>query len=71
MSSFLEDGKILMKIRRRFMVFTSDGEFIDEVEFNDDILQEVEEDKSQPPLTYEKFKEKYNATRVPENLDTA
>lgn len=53
------------------MVFTSDGEFIDEVEFNDDILQEVEEDKSQPPLTYEKFKEKYNATRVPENLDTA
>jgi hypothetical protein len=44
MSSFLNDGKILVKIRRRFMVFTSDGAFIDEVEFNEDILNEVEED---------------------------
>lgn len=70
MSSFLEDGKILMKIRRRFMVFTADGAFIDEVEFNDDILQEIEEDKNQPPITYEIFKEKYDATRVPETADS-
>jgi hypothetical protein len=35
MSSFLDDGKILVKIRRRFMVFARDGAFIDEVEFND------------------------------------
>lgn len=35
MSTFLEDGKILIKIRRRFMVFTADGAFIDEVKFDD------------------------------------
>jgi hypothetical protein len=40
MSTFLEDGKILVKNRRRFMVFTSNGNFIDEVEFNDDILSD-------------------------------
>jgi hypothetical protein len=57
MSSFLEDGKILMKIRRRFMIFTNDGAFIDEVEFNDDMLKDIEEDKNQPPITYEIFKE--------------
>mgnify|MGYP006089676223 CR=1 FL=1 len=37
MSTFLEDGKILMKIGKRFMVFTSNGAFIDETEFNDEI----------------------------------
>ena len=46
MSSFMSDGKILMKIRRRFMVFTGDGAFIDEVTFNDDVLLEIEEDKN-------------------------
>jgi long-subunit acyl-CoA synthetase (AMP-forming) len=40
MSTFLEDGKILVKNRRRFMVFTNNGNFIDEVEFNDDILSD-------------------------------
>jgi hypothetical protein len=35
MSSFLDDGKILVKIRRRFMVFSRDGAFIDEVTFSD------------------------------------
>lgn len=39
------------------MVFTGDGAFIDEVQFDDDILQQVEEDKNQPAMTYEKFKE--------------
>lgn len=38
MSTFLEDGKILVKIRRRLMVFSGNGNFIDEVEFNDDAL---------------------------------
>ena len=38
MSTFLENGKILVKIRRRFMIFTGDGNFIAETEFNDDIL---------------------------------
>jgi hypothetical protein len=38
MSTFLENGKILVKIRRRFMIFTGDGAFIAETEFNDDIL---------------------------------
>jgi len=57
MSSFMSDGKILMKIRRRFMVFTGDGAFIDEVTFNDDTLLEIEDDKNQPAVTYEMFKE--------------
>ncbi len=34
MSTFLDNGKILIRARRRFMVFTSSGAFIDEVEFN-------------------------------------
>ena len=41
MSTFLENGKILVKIRRRFMIFTGDGAFIDEVDFNDEILHSV------------------------------
>ena len=53
----MSDGKILMKIRRRFMVFTGDGAFIDEVTFNDDTLLEIEDDKNQPAVTYEIFKE--------------
>ena len=38
MSTFLESGKIMVKCRRRFMIFTNDGHFIDEVDFNDSIL---------------------------------
>jgi hypothetical protein len=40
MSTFLEDGKIMMKIGKRFMVFTTNGAFIDETHYNDDILLE-------------------------------
>jgi len=36
MSTFLEDGNILIRSRRRFMVFTSEGFFKDEVDFNND-----------------------------------
>jgi len=39
MSTFLDNGKILIKIRRRFMIFTGDGAFIDECEFNEDLLK--------------------------------
>lgn len=38
MSTFLEDGKILIKIRRRFMVFTAEGAFLDEVKFDDTLI---------------------------------
>ena len=33
MTTFLENGQILMKVDNRFMIFDKDGEFIDEVEF--------------------------------------
>lgn len=32
-STFLGDGRILVKCLRRFMIFSPDGQFIDEVEF--------------------------------------
>jgi hypothetical protein len=35
MSTFLENGYILSKIRRRYMVFTSNGAFLDEVDFDE------------------------------------
>lgn len=41
-SSFLENGNILVKCRRRYMIFTSEGSFIDEVEFNNDALEAEE-----------------------------
>ena len=62
MSSFLDDGKILVKIRRRFMVFTGDGAFIDEVEFNDEILDHVNFETKDPMepgfMTYPMYKDK-------------
>jgi hypothetical protein len=33
LSSFLDDGKIFVKVLRRFMIFTKDGSFIDEIDF--------------------------------------
>lgn len=66
MSTYLEDGKILIKIRRRFMIFTSDGAFIDEVEFNDDLLKTIEIEENQPPMTITKFKEQQAATIIPD-----
>lgn len=44
MSTFLEDGKILIKIRRRYMVFTANGAFLDEAQFDDSILDEQKDD---------------------------
>lgn len=35
MSTFLEDGKILIKIGQRFILFNENGAFIDEIEFED------------------------------------
>jgi hypothetical protein len=59
MSTFLEDGKIMIKIRRRYMIFTSDGAFIDEVEFNDDILKTYDlESMEKPKTNYQTFQEK-------------
>ena len=53
MSTFLESGKILIKIRRRFMVFTGDGAFIDEIEFNEDSLIDNEiTQKDKPKINY-------------------
>ena len=34
MSTFILDGKILIKISGRFLVFNSRGDFLDEVEFD-------------------------------------
>ena len=42
MSTFLENGNILLKCRRRYMVFPGDGNFVDEVYFNNDRLEEEE-----------------------------
>ena len=53
MSTFLESGKILIKIRRRFMVFTGDGAFIDEIEFNNESLKNNEiTEKDKPKINY-------------------
>lgn len=38
MSTFLPGGQILLRCRRRFLIFSSDGNFIDEVKFNDEAL---------------------------------
>jgi len=34
MSTFIENGRILIKNKRRFMVFDDNGKFIGEVTFN-------------------------------------
>jgi hypothetical protein len=41
MSTFLEDGNILIKIRARYMVYTQDGNFINEVKFDDTNLGKI------------------------------
>ena len=35
MSTFMEDGKILVKIGQRFLLFDENGAFVDEIEFED------------------------------------
>jgi hypothetical protein len=67
MSTFLDDGKILVKVRRRFMVFTGNGNFIDEVEFNDDILADqkpLEERNDRPAKTLKTFREIQKAKKA-------
>ena len=46
MSTFLSNGKIMIKILNRFMVFTQNGNFIDEVQFDDSAMpaQTAEDD---------------------------
>jgi hypothetical protein len=51
MSTFLEDGKILIKIRRRYMVFNCNGAFIDEAQFDDAILDNLSQDDDDDQLT--------------------
>jgi len=36
MSTFMPDGKILLRVNQRFMIFNSEGAFIQEVHFKDD-----------------------------------
>lgn len=44
LSTFLENGMIMVKNRQRFLLFNSNGNFIDEVEFNNDNMEEGDED---------------------------
>ena len=44
MSTFLEDGNILIRSRSRFMVFSKEGFFKDEVTFNDEAAMPETED---------------------------
>ena len=43
MSTFLSDGKILLKIAERFLLFDEKGVFIDEIQF-EDLREEREAD---------------------------
>ena len=45
MSTFLQDGEILLKIGKGFLHFNSEkGDFIGKVKFNNDILKEYQDD---------------------------
>ena len=57
MSTFLEDGKILIKIRRRFMVFTADGAFIDEVKFDDSQINKRNSTMGEIASGYRKYRD--------------
>jgi hypothetical protein len=46
MSTFLENGFMLAKIRKRFMVFDSNGNYIDEIEFNEELMPIDDKDSS-------------------------
>jgi hypothetical protein len=35
-STFMPDGKILLRVNQRFMIFNSEGAFIQEINFIDD-----------------------------------
>ena len=40
MSTYIQGGDILVKVFKRFMVFAQNGQFKDEVEFNDDAYRQ-------------------------------
>lgn len=67
LSSYLDDGKILMKVRRRFMVFSCDGAFLSEVTFSDaDSGPPEEEDVDGPSrkeMSLRKFRKEQQAMK--------
>ena len=68
MSTFLQNGNILVKIRRRFMLFTADGGFIEEISFDDSALEEIEalESGREVPIEVIKYKEgKHESKPIP------
>ena len=40
MSTFLTGGQVLLRCRRRFMIFSNTGNYIDEVQFNNEGLKD-------------------------------
>ena len=59
-STYLNDNKILLRVHNRFMLFESDGRFIDEVEFKNDSLISIEQQvmqRKKPPMNITKFRE--------------
>jgi hypothetical protein len=50
MSTFLPGGQILLRCRRRFLIFSSNGNFIDEVKFNDEALLNAPPSESENAL---------------------
>jgi hypothetical protein len=57
MSTFLEDGKILIKIRRRFMVFTAEGAFLDEVKFDDTLINKKNSSVGETAPIFRRFRD--------------
>jgi len=43
-STFLQDGKILVKALRRFMIFDDEGQYVDEVDFEPILNKEEKND---------------------------
>ena len=46
MSTFLENGNILLKCRKRFIIYSFEGHFISEASFNNDPLDEHSSEES-------------------------
>ena len=59
MSTFLENGNILIKCRRRFMMFDCCGRFLDEIDFNEDKLNDLSRDESDVGMTIGKMTTKH------------
>jgi hypothetical protein len=52
MSTFLDDGDILLQVGYRFMLFENNGEFKDEIEFSD-VAEEDKKDQEKLKITKE------------------